>query len=106
MWKSDGTETGTVTVKDIHASGDLPIGLTDVDGTLFFMADDEDLLTDAVSEERRHGSPAFVFLKALCRVRLLRQLTTLAVGSTLFFAMDDDTHGEEPWKSDARSQAP
>ena len=42
LWTSDGTEAGTVLVKDIHP-GDrcgLPGFLTDVGGTLFFTADD------------------------------------------------------------------
>ena len=43
LWKSDGTAAGTVLVKDINpGSGRLvrPPALTDVNGTLFFTADD------------------------------------------------------------------
>ena len=43
LWKSDGTEAGTVLVKDIHpgAGGySSPSSLTGVGGTLFFAADD------------------------------------------------------------------
>ncbi len=56
LWKSDGAEAGTVLVKDIHPDRSqppdcmlfpvpdlqppLPYGLVDVDGTLFFVADD------------------------------------------------------------------
>lgn len=41
LWKSDGSETGTVLVKDIHSSGDSnPTYTTNVDGILFFTADD------------------------------------------------------------------
>ena len=41
LWKSDGTEAGTVLVKDIYpGSGNSnPDDLTDVDGTLFFTAE-------------------------------------------------------------------
>ena len=41
LWKSDGTEAGTVMVKDLN-SGDpgRPRSLTNVDGTLFFSAYD------------------------------------------------------------------
>ena len=42
LWKSDGTEAGTVLVKDIHPGddGSYPSSLTGVGGTLFFTADD------------------------------------------------------------------
>ena len=44
LWKSDGTEAGTVLVKDINPGGDSygsgPSSLTGVGGTLFFTADD------------------------------------------------------------------
>ena len=44
LWKSDGTEAGTVLVKDIDPGLDSGYSgsdvLTDVGGTLFFTADD------------------------------------------------------------------
>src|SRR5207249_5968447 len=42
LWKSDGTESGTVMVKDINpgSSGSYPYDQTVVKGTLFFTADD------------------------------------------------------------------
>ncbi len=42
LWTSDGTETGTVVVTDIHngRGGSEPQSLTDVNGRLFFVADD------------------------------------------------------------------
>jgi ELWxxDGT repeat protein len=41
LWKSDGTSTGTVLVKDIHLTGSSqPRSLTDMNGTLFFTAND------------------------------------------------------------------
>ncbi len=42
LWKSDGTEAGTVMVKDINTgSGDsTPQRLTSMNGALFFRADD------------------------------------------------------------------
>jgi ELWxxDGT repeat protein len=42
LWRSDGTEAGTVRVKDIlpGANPSSPIGLTNVNGALFFFADD------------------------------------------------------------------
>ena len=41
LWKSDGTEAGTVMVKDINPDGNSwPYPLTNVGGTLFFSAAD------------------------------------------------------------------
>ena len=42
LWKSDGTASGTVMVKDINSgsSGSYPSGLTAVGNTLYFTADD------------------------------------------------------------------
>ena len=42
LWKSDGTEAGTVLLKDINpGAGSCSIGyLTNVNGTLFFVAND------------------------------------------------------------------
>lgn len=45
LWKSDGTDAGTVRVKysQIGSPGSRPRNLTNVGGTLYFVADDEDL---------------------------------------------------------------
>jgi ELWxxDGT repeat protein len=42
LWKSDGTEAGTVRVKDIQEGSDSsdPVGFTNVAGTLYFSAND------------------------------------------------------------------
>ncbi len=42
LWKSDGTDSGTVMVKDINAgtNSSVPTRLTNANGTLFFIADD------------------------------------------------------------------
>ena len=46
LWKSDGTETGTVMVKDTNAgekscvTDEYHVELMNIDGTLYFMADD------------------------------------------------------------------
>ncbi len=42
LWKSDGTESGTMRVADINPgpAGSAPHALTDVNGTLFYVADD------------------------------------------------------------------
>jgi ELWxxDGT repeat protein len=42
LWQSDGTSAGTTLVKDIRSGsgGSNPISLTNVNGTLFFQAND------------------------------------------------------------------
>ncbi len=104
LWKSDGTEAGTVLVKDIieGVNGSAPRELTNVNGTLFFVADDgingEQLWksdgttagTVLVKENRVEGFD-YLFLR-------LSELT--AVGDTLFFNADDGINGYELWKSD------
>jgi ELWxxDGT repeat protein len=44
LWKSDGTQDGTVMVKDLWpgARGSFPAELTEIGGTLYFQADDGD----------------------------------------------------------------
>lgn len=109
LWKSDGTRTGTVLVKrfasdDDEYGSDGPENLTAVGSTLFFTA------SDARGEEvwRSDGTRAGTVL-----VKDIQpgdddggydydygpsDLT--AVGDTLFFAVDDGTHGQEVWRSD------
>ncbi len=39
LWKSDGTATGTVQVRDIHTAGNSsPYGLVNISGMLYFLA--------------------------------------------------------------------
>jgi hypothetical protein len=42
LWKTDGTAAGTSLVRDINVGegSSVPATMTDVDGTLFFRADD------------------------------------------------------------------
>ena len=40
LWRTDGTRAGTKLVKNINSYNSYPSNLTDVNGTLFFLADD------------------------------------------------------------------
>ncbi|MHB1033589.1 MAG: Ig-like domain-containing protein [Pirellulales bacterium] len=111
LWKSDGTEAGTVMVTDLFAgitnavpNASDPQFLTNVNGTLFFSANDgtngrelwksdgtaagtvmvKDLFEGETDTTPNASDPAY--------------LTT--VNGTLFFSADDGTNGRELWKSD------
>jgi ELWxxDGT repeat protein len=94
LWKSDGTETGTLLVKDISPGADewgpRPAHLTDVNGVLFFTVGDELWKSDGTES----GTVMLVELQRLYGT------TLVPVNGTLFFSAYDDVHGEELWKSD------
>ncbi|MBN2002044.1 MAG: VCBS repeat-containing protein [Anaerolineae bacterium] len=109
LWKSDGTLTGTVMVKDIypgpvHSEGgsSSPSRLINVDGTLFFIAHDENKTTDLWKSD---GT-----LSGTLKVKVINPntysfnspnfLSATDVDGTLFFRADDGTNGLELWKSD------
>ena len=102
LWKSDGTEAGTVLVKDIHpdAYDSDPSSLTGVGGTLFFTAKDG-----------THGPELWKSDGTRAGTVLVKDIqpgaghgngpsSLTGVGGALFFAADDGTHGSELWKSD------
>jgi ELWxxDGT repeat protein len=103
LWKSDGTETGTVRLKDIRPGTDssFPGALTNVSGTLYFWANDGNTGTELwktdgteagtvrVKDIRPGANPSLSFFASLTNV-----------GGTLYFTANDGTNGYELWKSD------
>jgi ELWxxDGT repeat protein len=94
LWISDGTADGTHLVKDI-----CPIQMTQVNGTLFFTADDPQY---GMELWRSDGTEAgTVVVKDIFAGGLDSQPRELTViDDTLFFVANDGIHGEELWKSD------
>jgi ELWxxDGT repeat protein len=100
LWKSDGTAAGTVQVRDIArgqpSSG--PLGLTNVNGTLFFSAS---TATSGYELWKSNGvSAGTVLVKEIAATTdssSPHQLTN--VDGTLFFAANNVTNGVELWKS-------
>ncbi|MCA9126086.1 MAG: hypothetical protein KDB22_03335 [Planctomycetales bacterium] len=100
LWKSDGTEAGTVLVKDIAPGpyGSYPAQLTNVGGTLFFRAENgpngrELWKSDGTSA----GTVLVKDIRAGIQESYPHNLTS--VGNTLYFAANDGSHGFELWKS-------
>jgi ELWxxDGT repeat protein len=100
LWKSDGTEAGTVLVKDIVVGGSSrPSELTNVNGTLFFVAQDNVAGSELFKSD---GTAAGTVVVKDINVGGFgsnpRLLTN--VNGTLFFVADDAVNGIELWKSD------
>src|SRR5262249_38506755 len=115
LWKTDGTAAGTVMVQDINPGLDTPESsspysplapgssspslLTNVNGKLFFAADDG-----------RHGAGVWTSDGTAAGTLLVKDINTTVPGSgpsnltavngTTFFVADDGVHGRELWKSD------
>jgi ELWxxDGT repeat protein len=105
LWKSNGTPAGTVLVRDIHpgSSGGVPYAsnpslLTNVNGTLFFEANDG---TRGTELWKSNGTAAGTVLVRDIWVggvgNYAASLTN--VNGTLFLSANDGPHGSELWKS-------
>ncbi|MBC7820459.1 MAG: matrixin family metalloprotease, partial [Planctomycetaceae bacterium] len=119
LWKSDGTVEGTVLVKDINSgaingvTSSFPSGLTNVNGTLFFVATDDFMRrndgilrralwkTDGTSEGTVMVADVTPFIPSPGASGFI-----VAVGDTLYFSgsddhvsLEDEDHGTELWKS-------
>jgi ELWxxDGT repeat protein len=109
LWRSDGTEAGTVLVKDIHpgANGSFPSGLTVFNGALYFAANDG---TNGSELWRSDGTEAGTVLVKDIDPRVpgtgpnpggsgFPSGITVFNGA-LYFRANDGTIGEELWRSD------
>jgi uncharacterized protein (TIGR03437 family) len=100
LWKSDGTESGTVLVKDVDPSSNGGAGiLGQLNGLLYLAADDG---VNGPGLWRSDGTDA--------GTTLVLDITPgptgtyfssfAAIGNTFFFAADNGTNGYELWSSD------
>ena len=107
LWKSDGTEAGTVMVKDINSGSDGGLGsmwtqMIVVGSTLYFAADDG---TNGRELWKSDGTEAGTMMVKDINSGNATSLPNwmAAVGNTLYFSANDTTHGRELWKSDGTS---
>jgi len=101
LWKSDGTEAGTVRVKDIRpgAGSSSPAFLTNVNGNLFFSAMEATTGTELwKSDGTEAGTTRVKDINAGSGSSSPSFLT--AVNGTVFFSALEPTTGAELWKSD------
>ncbi|MDC0528491.1 putative Ig domain-containing protein [Candidatus Poseidoniaceae archaeon] len=101
LWKSDGTASGTVMVKDIRSGGwtSYPDELTVFNNTLYFTAAVTNNAWDLFKTDgTANGTVMVKNLYGSSAYDAPSHLTT--VGNTLYFQADDGTNGDELWKSD------
>jgi ELWxxDGT repeat protein len=106
LWKSDGTEAGTVLVKDTNTTGNLgstPRGFTSAGGSIYFTAYDSAFTWDLW----RTNGTADTTTRVADVQRLNRPINPdsfVDVGGTVFFTAWDEQHGQELWKSDGTDE--
>ncbi|HEX3737024.1 MAG TPA: ELWxxDGT repeat protein, partial [Solirubrobacterales bacterium] len=110
LWKSDGTEAGTVMVKDVGPGleGSSPQYMTPFDGHLYFNA------MDGQAFNGGHGQELWVTDGTEAGTHLVKDINTTtefgqpgsshpsnfeAVDGTLYFDANDGIHGGELWKT-------
>ena len=100
LWKSDGTDARTVLVKDINPTNSSnPNLLADVNGALFFTADDG---TNGRELWKSDGTEAgTVLIKDINSGEASSNANNLRnINGTAFFTADNGVNGRELWKSD------
>ncbi|MBN8225982.1 HYR domain-containing protein [Corallococcus macrosporus] len=100
LWKSDGTEAGTVPVKDILPGtySSRPGGFVRAGNTVFFVAEGAEGRELWRTDGTEAGTRLVRDIRPGTGHSLPLQLT--AVGSTLYFTAEDGQHGRALWKSD------
>lgn len=107
LWKTDGTDAGTVMVKDINPglANSGPLSLTEMNGALFFTASDGVHGTEIWTSD---GTAAgTVMVKDICPGAapsfisgFQKQPLLTNMNGTLYFNASDGVHGIELWASD------
>ena len=101
LWKSDGTESGTVMVKDIHVGdvGSNIRNLINFNGTLYFSANDGVHGDELWKSDGTAAGTVLVKDALVGSQSSYPRIQTFANG-LIYFAANDGVHGDELWKSD------
>jgi ELWxxDGT repeat protein len=97
LWKSDGTESGTMLVKEFNSVG-LYTDLVASNDALYFIADDGSHGPELWKSDGTEAGT--VIVKDINPVEDPYIDNLIDVNGTLFFFADDGVHGKELWKSD------
>ena len=98
LWKSDGTASGTVMVKDIRSGfGTNFAHFTAVGNTLYFQANDG---TNGAELWKSDGTVGHGDGQGYQQRKWQQFSHFTAVGNTFYFQANDGTNGAEFWKSD------
>jgi trimeric autotransporter adhesin len=101
LWRSDGTATGTLLVKDVNPGsyGSLPndgASLTNLNGTLYFVAFSP--LNGTELWKSNGTSAGTVLVKDIAQTSLGSYPSSLAnINGVLYFSADDQLNGSEFW---------
>ena len=99
LWKSDGTDAGTVRIKDIRAGrGSYPSQLTNIAGTVFFTATDDAHGTELWKTDGTEAGTVRLEILPDAPGSYPEQLTSL--NGTLYFSANDGISGRELWAVD------
>jgi ELWxxDGT repeat protein len=101
LWKSDGTEAGTILVKDINpgSSSSSPSSLVDVNGIVYFLANNG---TEGTELWKSDGTEAGTLLVKDIQTGSgsANVSNMIAAGNLLFFTITDGSNFLDLWKSD------
>ncbi len=103
LWKTDGTEAGTVKVRDIRSDSLRPKSMTAVEDTVFFISRDREARRRELWKSDGTGAGTVMVKDIGPGGRLDGPLLGLDVERALYFWADDGKHGLEPWTSDGTS---